>query len=75
VIVEAPPRHLPEQDRAGVLLAGWERFLGERLHVEGGDRLTFVDTLDTLTVDAAPEPLAVRGGWVGDEAPALRQAR
>lgn len=75
VIVEEPPRHLPEQDRAGVLLAGWERFLGERLHVEGAERLTFVDTLDALTASSPHEPLMARGAWAGDEALPLRQAR
>lgn len=66
VIVEAPPRHLPEGDRAGVLLAGWQRFLGEPLPVEGPARLTFADTLEALTADSPGETLAVRGHWDGD---------
>lgn len=68
VIVESPPRHLPEGDRAGVLLAGWERLLGERLDLEGGERLTLVDTLGSLTAEARPERLFAHGEWAGERA-------
>ncbi len=51
VMVDAPPRFVAEVDRTGVLLAGFARFFGEALPVEGADRLVFVDTLASL----APE--------------------
>ena len=63
VIVEAPPRHLPEVDLTGVLLAAWARFLGEPLPVEGVERLLFVDALANLTAEQADEELIGRGEW------------
>ncbi|GDX80159.1 hypothetical protein LBMAG42_19700 [Deltaproteobacteria bacterium] len=74
VISESPPRHLPEQDRTGVLLAGWQRLLGEPLPLEGHDRLLFVDTLAALTGDADPEQLYGRER-AGVRAVPLRLAR
>lgn len=67
VVVEAPPRHLPEVDRAGVLLGAWSRFLGEPLPVEGMDRIVFADTLAELTREAPELELIGRGEWA-DEA-------
>lgn len=63
VMIEAPPRHLPEVDRAGVLLGAWARFLGEDLPVEGVQRLLFADTLADLTMASPEEVLIGRGEW------------
>lgn len=71
VVVESPPRHLPELDRTGVLLGGWQRFLGEPLPVEGTERLLLVDSLAGLTHAAEPERLFGRGLWDGEEEPLL----
>ena len=48
VIVEAPPRHVHEVDRVGVLLAGLQRFLTEMPTIEGADRLLLPDVLQAL---------------------------
>ncbi|MSQ01267.1 MAG: hypothetical protein EXR71_05140 [Myxococcales bacterium] len=66
VVIEAPPRHLPEVDRVGVLLGGWTRLLGEFPRIEGRDRLMFVDTLEALTAEAPAESLYAEGSWAGE---------
>lgn len=66
VVVEEPPRHLPEADRTGVCLAGWQRFLGEFPTLEGVERLTFVDTLESLTADAPWQSVYGGGAWAGE---------
>ncbi len=71
VLIEAPPRHLPEGDRTGVLLGGWQRFLGEPLRMEGASRLMFVDTLAALTGDSPDEVLIARGEWSSEPARAV----
>jgi hypothetical protein len=63
VIVEAPPRHLPEIDRAGVLLAAWARFLGEPLPLDGADRFFFADALAELTAGVPDVSLVAPGAW------------
>ncbi len=71
VVVEAPPRHLPEGDRAGVILAGLQRLCGEFPVIEGAERLVLVDTLEALTAAA---PWQVVGEFAG-RAPAGAVAR
>lgn len=53
VIVESPPRALPEVDRVGVLCAGLHRFLTEFPVLEGESRLLLPDILAGLTLGAA----------------------
>lgn len=48
VIVEAPPRHIHETDRVGVVMAGLQRFLTEMPALEGVDRLLLPDVLRSL---------------------------
>jgi len=72
VVVEAPPRHLPEGDRTGVILTGFRRLCGEFPEIEGAERLVLVDTLESLTADA---PWQGVGEYAGGRAPAGAVAR
>jgi hypothetical protein len=53
VIVESPPKHLPEGDRTGVLLDGLSRLVGERVEVEPADRFVVPDVLAELGAQGA----------------------
>lgn len=73
VIVESPPKSFPEQDRAGVLIAGLERWMFEPLPLGARDRMFLADTLAQLTEGAEVEWLIERGEWTVDpEAPPPR---
>ena len=54
VIVESPPRPLPEIDRVGVLVAGLSRFFTEMPALEGVDRLLLPDVLLALDAETVP---------------------
>jgi hypothetical protein len=64
VVVEAPPRAFPEQDRAGVLLAGLRQWLREPVEAEGEARMFLPDLLAGITDDAAAEPIIRDGTWL-----------
>lgn len=63
VMVESPPRELPEQDRAGVLLAGLERLFLESLPLRPRARIFLVEDLDQVTASAEIEWLIQSGAW------------
>jgi hypothetical protein len=66
VVVESPPRIVPEGDRAGVLLAGWDRLLHEPLVVGDDERLWFADELGAIADEAAFDELISRGRWADE---------
>lgn len=66
VVVESPPRHLPEGDRAGVVIEGLRRFFTEMPVLEGADRLCLVDVLAELAT--APASVAEHRVDLGLEA-------
>jgi hypothetical protein len=51
VMVESPPKQVPEGDRTGVLLAGLSRLIGENLQVTAADRFVVPDVLSALAAD------------------------
>ncbi len=64
VTVEAPPpRHFPEQDRAGVLLAGLRQWLRESVAAEGEGRLFLPDALAAVTEDVESVAVVRDGVW------------
>lgn len=71
VIVESPPRAIPEQDRAGVLLAGLERWFFAPLPFGTRDRMFLADSLAQLTDGVEVEWLIERGEWAGEQRLAL----
>ncbi len=64
VVVDAPPRFVPEGDRAGVLLAGWGRWLGEPPVIDDAERYVLADSLALLSGEAAPLGLVQGGEWM-----------
>lgn len=66
VMVEEPPRRFPEQDRTGVLLGGWARWMGEPLELPPRDRLLFADTLAALPQEDPVDWLISDGGWTDE---------
>lgn len=69
VQVAAPPRFVPEGDRAGVLLAGLYQWLREPVTLDDRDRLTLADTLGQLTREVEPTWIVHDGAW--SEPPAV----
>ena len=65
VMVEAPPRFVPEVDRAGVVLAGLRQWLREPIDVPAEGRLVLVDTLGALG-EGEGETLIQDGEWAGE---------
>lgn len=64
VLVDRPPRWVPEGDRVGVLIAGFGQWLREPLVVADEDRFVFPDRLDALTAGAERVTLVRDGAWV-----------
>ena len=75
VMIEAPPRVVPEVDRAGVLLAAWERLLLDPLVVTDDERLWLADTLGAIADEAAFDELISRGRWVDEPRVAVAGGR
>ncbi|MDP2310521.1 MAG: hypothetical protein Q8P18_31170 [Pseudomonadota bacterium] len=63
VQVAAPPRFVPEGDRAGVLLAGLHQWLREPITVDDRERLMLADTLGQLTREVEPTWIVHDGVW------------
>jgi hypothetical protein len=64
VVDEAPPRRVPEVDRAGVLLAGLHQWLREPIEIDPEERLVLADTVGGITLDEPVHPLVDDGGWI-----------
>lgn len=63
VIVEAPPKVVPEGDRAGVLATGLERWCFAPVPMTPRDRIFLAERLAELVADAPIEWLVVDGSW------------
>jgi hypothetical protein len=63
VVVETDPKEFPEQDRVGVLLEGWNRWLGERIPVEE-ERIFVPEALSGLGEDQPWHTLIEDGAWL-----------
>lgn len=64
VVVETEPKELPEEDRVGVLLEGFFRWMGERVPVDADTRIFVPDQLGGLAEQARWEQLIQDGEWV-----------
>lgn len=66
MIDEPPPRRFPEQDRAGVLLAGLAQWLRTPIEVGPEARLLLADTLAGLTLEEPVHWLVEDGEWIDE---------
>lgn len=66
VVVEEPPRRFPEEDRAGVLLAGLQHWLREPVEVDPEGRILLADTLGALPEADDVAWLVQDGEWFED---------
>lgn len=63
VEVEAPPKHLPEGDRTGMLLIGLNRWLTEPLQIPPDERIFVPDRLGMMAEEDTWEWIIRDGEW------------